>query len=153
MSAPETSDAQRGHERKDADVFSLFMVAGLVFCSIGLVLLVCWGLMHFLTLRQNAREKVSPKVTEARAEFPEPRLQTQPGGELQKRRAREEAELNSYGWVDRKAGLVRIPIERAMQLITERGLPEVGAGLTPLQLMQARPSETALPSPKPEATP
>lgn len=153
MNGPENSDVQHGHERKDADVFSLFMVAGLIFCSIGLVFAVCWGLMHFLTLKQNAMEKPRPKATEAREEFPRPSLQTEPGLELQARRATEETELNSYGWIDRKAGLVRIPIDRAMQLISERGLPATGAGLTPLQLMQARPSETALPSPKPEATP
>jgi len=43
---------------------------------------------------------------------------------------KEEQTLNTYGWVDQKAGVVRIPIERAMQLIAERGLsttPKVGA--------------------------
>ena len=30
--------------------------------------------------------------------------------------------LHSYGWVDQQAGIVRIPIDRAMTLLTERGL-------------------------------
>jgi hypothetical protein len=60
-------------------------------------------------------------------------------------RAAEDGDLNSCGWVDRNAGIVRIPIDRAMQLILERGLPDVGAGKTPLSLMQARPAETASP--------
>jgi hypothetical protein len=35
-------------------------------------------------------------------------------------RALEQTQLRSYGWVDRGAGLVRIPIDRAMQLYIER---------------------------------
>ena len=54
---------------------------------------------------------------------PEPRLQTNPRQDLSNLRAREDALLNSYGWVDKNTGVVRIPIERAMQLIVERGLP------------------------------
>ena len=94
-----------------------------------------------------------PKVTAGRAnipatrakEFPQPRLEVKPGASLAELRAAEDAELKSYGWIDRKAGTVRIPIDRAMQLLLERGLPDVGAGKTPLSLMQARPGETASP--------
>jgi hypothetical protein len=68
-----------------------------------------------------------------------------PGASLAELRAAEDADLNSYGWIDRKAGKVRIPIDRAMQLLLDRGLPDVGAGQTPLSLMQARPAETATP--------
>jgi len=42
---------------------------------------------------------------------------------LNKIRGREDGLLNSYGWVDEKAGTVRIPIERAMDLLVQRGLP------------------------------
>ena len=38
-------------------------------------------------------------------------------------RANEDRILYSYGWSDEKAGTVRIPIERAMELLVERGLP------------------------------
>lgn len=31
--------------------------------------------------------------------------------------------LESYGWVDRENGIVRIPIERAMQIVVEREVP------------------------------
>jgi hypothetical protein len=43
---------------------------------------------------------------------------------------KEEQTLDSYSWVDQKTGVVRIPIDRAMQLIAQRGLsttPKVGA--------------------------
>ena len=35
--------------------------------------------------------------------------------------------LTTYGWMDRNAGIVRLPIERAKELILERGLPVRGA--------------------------
>jgi hypothetical protein len=38
--------------------------------------------------------------------------------------AKEREQLESYGWVDRDAGVVRIPIERAIQIVAENGLPE-----------------------------
>jgi hypothetical protein len=61
--------------------------------------------------------------TEDEQKFPQPRLETDERGELSSVRSREEQTLNSYGWVDEKAGTVRIPIERAMELTAQRGLP------------------------------
>jgi hypothetical protein len=57
---------------------------------------------------------------------PEPRLQVNAPADLRALRAREDAQLNSYGWVDRKAETVRIPIAQAMQLLAQRGLPAAG---------------------------
>lgn len=56
-------------------------------------------------------------------QLPEPHLQVDPNGELQRMRAQKLQRLQSYGWVDRRAGLVHIPIDRAMQLLLARGLP------------------------------
>ena len=54
---------------------------------------------------------------------PGPRLQTDPVGDWDALHATEEAMLSSYGWTDRNAGKVRIPIDRAMDLLAQRGLP------------------------------
>ncbi len=54
---------------------------------------------------------------------PEPRLQDMPAADLNEFRAREAEALHSYGWVEPNAGVVRIPIERAMELTLQRGLP------------------------------
>ena len=54
---------------------------------------------------------------------PEPRLEVVLDQVLQEVRADESAFLHSYGWVDRQAGVVRIPIDRALTLLLERGLP------------------------------
>jgi hypothetical protein len=59
---------------------------------------------------------------------PEPRLEAQSGQTLDPYRAAEEQKLNSYGWVDRQAGVARMPIDRAMDLVAQRGLPARVAG-------------------------
>jgi hypothetical protein len=135
-----------GHERKDVDVPALFTIAFLL-------LLSCIAIFIVVTLMVRYFKAHEPIVTAGRAnipatrikEFPQPRLEVKPGASLVELRAAENNELNSYGWIDRNAGTVRIPIDRAMQLLLERGLPDVGAGKTPLSLMQARPAETASP--------
>jgi len=59
---------------------------------------------------------------------PQPRLQEHPWEELQQLRARENKELATYGWQDQKAGIVRIPISRAIDMVAEKGLPYQQAG-------------------------
>ncbi len=58
---------------------------------------------------------------------PEPRLQTTPKQDLLDFRAGDAELLDSYRWVDKNAGIVRIPIEQAMRLTLERSLPSRGA--------------------------
>jgi hypothetical protein len=61
--------------------------------------------------------------------FPEPRLQTTPWEDLKNLRADETGYLNSYGWVDQKAGEAHIPIDKAKQMLLQRGIavrPELG---------------------------
>ncbi|HYL16202.1 MAG TPA: hypothetical protein VEV41_24430 [Terriglobales bacterium] len=55
--------------------------------------------------------------------FPSPRLETNERGQLYEQRTEEEETLNSYGWVDQNAGVAHIPIDRAMAIIAQRGLP------------------------------
>jgi hypothetical protein len=54
---------------------------------------------------------------------PAPRLQTQPFKDVMQLKAEQRAQLTSYGWVDKANGVVHIPIDRAMALTLERGLP------------------------------
>ena len=93
------------------------------------------GLYSYLENRETASQPaVNPLVTNVpkdtlhiprgypQSVFPSPKLEEDERGQLNQIRTNEETELNSYGWVDEKAGIVRIPIERAMDLIAERGL-------------------------------
>ncbi len=54
---------------------------------------------------------------------PEPRIQANPEADLRVLRQKEDAVLNSFGWVDEKAGIVRVPIDEAMKLVLAKGLP------------------------------
>jgi hypothetical protein len=62
------------------------------------------------------------RIVTAERSAPPPVLQTNPMTDLRSLRAREDSTLETYGWIDRKAGVIRIPIERAIELTAERGL-------------------------------
>ena len=55
--------------------------------------------------------------------FPSPKLEENERGQLDGVRLEEEQKLSTYDYVDQKSGVIRIPIDRAMELITQRGLP------------------------------
>jgi hypothetical protein len=53
---------------------------------------------------------------------PSPRLEQSPRGDTDKIVADAAKKLEGYGWVDQQAGTAHIPIERAMELVVERGV-------------------------------
>jgi hypothetical protein len=95
---------------------TMIATALVVLASIGVVL------VFFYVLE---RSRPQPTVAPMRAEraIPEPHLQVDPPGELQSLRAAERARLSSYGWADQQRGIVHVPIERAMDMLLQRGLP------------------------------
>jgi hypothetical protein len=123
--ATPTEDPQAHHESSDVNIRAIFGFAlGLLVTGIIIHLLV-WVLFQYFTAREG---RASPPafplaVTQGTRLPPEPRLQTNPRQDLSDLRAREDQLLSSYGWVDKNAGLVRIPIDQAMKLTVERGLP------------------------------
>lgn len=134
------------HERKDVDVVSLFTIILTLFVLCVVIFLAVTIMMHYFKSHEPSKTSGQANLPATQAEeFPAPRLEVKSGASLADLRAAEDADLNSYGWIDRNSGTIRIPIDRAMQMILQRGLPDVGAGKTPLSLMQARPSETASP--------
>ena len=54
---------------------------------------------------------------------PEPRIEVAPYEQLQQLRVKEDHILNSYAWVDKQSGVVRVPIDRAIDLLAAKGLP------------------------------
>ena len=111
------------HETSDVDLRRI------AFWSVGLIVLVAvtlafliWLFGHF----NNRENRLGRATAELPAQAPEtaaPRLQLSPRSDLAQMRAAEEKILHSYGWVDKQKGVVRIPIERAMELTAQRGLP------------------------------
>ncbi len=80
------------------------------------------GLMYLFS-KQRAEGLVPPPLSEGRQPPPPPRLQVTPVKDLAEMRDRENAILNTYGWVDKQAGVVRIPIERSIEVVAAKGLP------------------------------
>jgi hypothetical protein len=109
------------YERQDLNVRSvvIFAVGLLVVIIVSMILIAV--ILNTLNTRRAAVETSPPTA------FPTPVAPLQPNPidqatsieELDELRAREDAILNNYGWVDREAGVVRIPIERAMELVVE----------------------------------
>ncbi|MGD0831302.1 MAG: hypothetical protein ABR907_10190 [Terracidiphilus sp.] len=75
------------------------------------------------------------KMAEMTQKFPTPRVQTDDGNQdVADLHAREDLLLENYSWADQGQGKVRIPIERAMELLAQRGLP-VATAAAQSQLM------------------
>jgi hypothetical protein len=102
------------------------VVAGIVIHVLVWLLYIYFGHVAAVTYsRQYPLSSVGPAPLPAA-----PMLQVKPREELKQLRVEEEAILASYAWVDPNAGIVRIPIDRAMQLVLERGLPVKVVGET-----------------------
>ncbi len=85
-----------------------------------------WAMFDFLFAREDAKNAEQPggrMMNERQKLPPEPRLQAEPKIELKDLRADEDAILNSYGWVDPNKGIVRIPIDQAIDIVAQKGLP------------------------------
>jgi hypothetical protein len=81
--------------------------------------LLWFQLKSLWSARQAAMPAPSPVAQALPREPPEPRLQTAPQDDLKALRAAETIKLETYGWIDRKGGVVRIPVERSMELLVE----------------------------------
>jgi hypothetical protein len=112
------------HETSDVNIRAIFGFGlGLTIVTV-VVGAAVWLLFQYFNARESRPVFIEyPLATQDTRVPPEPRLQTNPRQAMNELRARENELLTSYGWVDKDKGVVRIPIERAMQLIVERGLP------------------------------
>jgi len=119
-----------GHELSDANARPL-AYAGLVLGVILFLIFVAMaGTFYFFAKEQKLGPPATP-FEEVRTLPPLPRLQVDPKMELKQYRDSQREMLNSYGWVDRPGGVVRIPIDRAMELVIARGLPVRPNGAAP----------------------
>jgi hypothetical protein len=124
---PQSSTANGiGHERSDAHVAWIFgIVAGLFVAGFGVHFLLA-AMLNQLRKGPSAWDLWQPvqrPATQIAAKALSPKLQVSPAADLASFRATEDAELTRYGWIDKSAGVVRIPIDRAMELVLEAGLP------------------------------
>ena len=117
--APEGSP---GYETRDTDVRGVLNF--LVYLSLMMVFafLVSWGMFRYLAKERSALAPDSA-FAEKRQLPPSPQLQVNPREDLVQFRAEQAQSLESYAWENRASGAVRVPIERAMELLLQKGLP------------------------------
>jgi hypothetical protein len=120
--------ARHGHEPNSIRVRGIVLfTAGLV-ATITVVQVVL-GLVMRRTAHQEVRQEALPPGWLAIDvdQFPAPRLQKDPAVDLARMREEERRRIDAYGWVDRETGIAFIPVERAMDILAQRGLPKVPA--------------------------
>lgn len=113
------------HETTDVNLRAVVgFGAGLIALTVA-VYMMLWLLFSYFSAREaRSTPREFPLAAEQQNRLPPaPRLQTDPRQDLRDLRVREGAELTTYGWIDKGAGVVRIPVEEAMRLTVERGLP------------------------------
>jgi len=144
MNVAQNPKPPRGdYERRDTRVADvIYFLIGLA-VAVVLVHFIAKGIFRYLDKRfETGQPPVSPLVSAAPSDtrrippqfgnnyqkyleqdFPAPRLEINERAQLNGIRLREEDILSTYGWVDQKSGAVRIPIDRAMEILAQRGLP------------------------------
>lgn len=134
------------HEHSDANVwiivkFGLWLAISAVIISAGMGLL--FGL--FVTQSEETNPEFPLAVGQQQRLPAPPRLQQFPVNELFDYRTHEDAILQNYGYVNKDAGVVRLPIADAMRKVVESGLP--------VRAPQPAPAETTVGKPAGESTP
>jgi len=153
-----------GFEQEDlSSRTALYFLAGLVLVGL-VVYLIVFGMYRFLDSYATAHQPpmspmVKPEadtraVTPENAEtFPQPRLEENERTQFRSFIEDQDRKLATYDWVDKDRGTVRIPIDRAMELIAQRGLPVHAEAASSAQSSAAKNSETKTSPPVKKQTP
>ena len=110
----ELSDLRPGYIAFFGIGLSVVLVISVVIASL---------IVHYKTVQHARQDTPIPRLAQEREATPGPRLQVDAHSELRQMRAAEDAALNNYGWVDKNAGIVRIPVDQAMEVLAKKGLP------------------------------
>jgi hypothetical protein len=109
------------HETSDASVRGILAFAGgMILLAIVINLMLWWIFSAMMAMAQQAKQPMAPWASSRPERLPqEPHLEGMEALRVQEKPAPED-KLQSYGWVDRQAGIVRIPIGEAMKLLAGR---------------------------------
>jgi hypothetical protein len=112
-----------GYEHTDAAIKPLIQFAFWLVIS-ALLVHVVLGIGYWYMVRSSATARGAqpfPLAAEqARRLPPAPQLQQIPSREMYELRTQQESDLHTYGWVDKTAGTVHIPIEDAMKMMLQQ---------------------------------
>jgi len=123
MDKRHNASATPGYETRDANTGAI--VNFLVILSVVLVAagLICWGMFKIFSTHVVDRPATDSPFADTRQLPLGPELQVNPREDWLKFRQSQEDSLHTYGWENRAAGIARVPIEEAMELLVKKGLP------------------------------
>jgi hypothetical protein len=124
-------DPPHRHERTDADTRQILIVGGFLFGLIVFALIIVSIVINVMGTFPATPARPPSAFAGQQVPVPGPRLQYAPYLDLRQLRAREDTVLETYGWVNQKSGVVRMPIERAIDLLAQRGLPARTGAVVP----------------------
>jgi hypothetical protein len=119
---PSPSTKAAGHEPIEADTRAIWLTGVALAAVAAASLLIVAGLMKLLAATQKVT--IGPAAVQVPMAPGVPKLNPEQPVERRQLFAGERELLDSYGWIDRPAGIARIPIGRAMQIIAAEGLPK-----------------------------
>jgi hypothetical protein len=112
------------HETRDISVRAIVITAVSLAAGAIVVAAIVYGVFWYLAEHPLSTLPVNPMATDSLHRYPPaPRIEEHPEVEVKQLRGQEDVILNTYGWVDKNAGIVRIPIDQAMDRVLEKGLP------------------------------
>jgi len=111
------------YETRDANFKNLMFIAGGLVVLVVVTMLVVRGLLGLFGAHTEHPGAFPATFATPDNRAPEPRLQSDPPADLASMRRGEDSVLESYGWVNRDSGIVRVPIDRAMVMLIKKGLP------------------------------
>ena len=113
---------EEGYERADANVRRLYQFGASLAI---LIIVVMWAMVHtynFFAKHESLGPPASPFENQ-RELPPQPRLQPHPATDLKRYCEMEQQQLSTYGWMDQQTGVVRVPVDRAIDMVLQKGLP------------------------------
>jgi hypothetical protein len=123
--ADETPHAPGAHEKSDVRLKPIVYGAAALAVIAVVVLLLMAGLFGvFKSQDASSQTPQTPIAQGPRPQSAAPRLQVGSTADLAQLRRAEAEKLSRYDWVDRKQGIITVPIERAMELVARDGVPE-----------------------------
>jgi hypothetical protein len=126
MNGPSNENPDVRYEKRDINPRSTLWFGVWILVIMVVVAFLMKPLYDVLVAREVATQPRAAYVDDpdpGAVEPPAPRLQVTPERDLAALRAQEEAILGSYAWIEKDRGVVRIPIEEAMRIVAENGLP------------------------------
>jgi hypothetical protein len=124
------------HEHSDVDIRAIIKYTLILLGSLGVVQLLLWGVFKVLESRADhtdAAISVSP-LADTAWNASGPQLQVDPVRDRDILRHRTDSVLHTYGWIDKGTGAVRLPIERAIDIVVEEGLPSRKESYQPMEM-------------------